>query len=87
MNGFFKSTADGHHFSRSFHLCTELTVGTDEFVERPTRDFADDIIQCWFEAGISLAGYRVDDFIQRVTQRDLGGHFGNRVARSFRSEG
>ncbi|MNY25287.1 hypothetical protein D3C86_1590620 [compost metagenome] len=87
MDGFFKSSADGHNFSRSFHLCTKFAVGTDEFIERPTRDFANDIIECWFEAGICLAGYRVNNLIQRVTQRDLGGHFGNRVTCSFGGKG
>ncbi|MNV43974.1 hypothetical protein D3C71_1357120 [compost metagenome] len=83
VDRFLECTADRHNLAGCFHLCAELAVGVDELVERPARNFADDIIQRRFEAGIGLTRYRVDDFIQRVAERDLGRHLGDRIAGRF----
>ncbi|MNC20811.1 hypothetical protein D3C75_687750 [compost metagenome] len=86
MNGLFEGTTDGHNFSSCFHLCAQLTVRMNELVERPARDFADDIVKCRLEASIGLSSNWIDDFIKCVTKRDFGSHFGNRITGCFRSQ-
>ncbi|MNZ65189.1 hypothetical protein D3C78_833760 [compost metagenome] len=83
MNRLFKSTADRHYFACRFHLRTQLTVRMNELVERPAWNFTYNIVKCRLKACIGLSGNRIDDFIQRVTHRDFGSHFGNRISSCF----
>ncbi|MNB99624.1 hypothetical protein D3C75_469130 [compost metagenome] len=76
----FKGTANRHYFAGRFHLCTQLTVRRGELVERPARDFADDIIQRRLEAGIRLSGNRINDFVERVAEGDFGCHLSDWIA-------
>ena len=47
--GFFEIPANGHHFTGRLHRSTKCTIGSPEFIKRPSRDFDDNIIQSRFK--------------------------------------
>ena len=51
--------ADTHHLSRRLHLRAESARGVYEFIERPLRELAHDIVYRRFEAGAGLARHLV----------------------------
>ena len=77
----FEVRADGHDFAGRLHLRADVLVGVDEFIERPAREFEHHVVERRLGAGVSLPGHAVDDFVQRVPQRDAGRDLGNRVTR------
>ncbi len=78
---------DGHHFPGGLHLGPQGVVGIDELVKRPAGDLDDTVVQGGFEAGGSLLGHCVFDFVQGVPGSNLGGHFGDGIARCLGSQG
>ena len=77
----FKVRANGHDFARRLHLRADVLVGIDEFVERPAREFEHHIVKRRLGAGVGLSRHAVDDFIQRIAQRNAGRDLGDRVTR------
>ena len=77
----FEVRADGHDFAGRLHLRADVLVGVNELIKRPAREFQHDVVDRRLGAGVGLPGHAVDDFIERVAQRDAGRHLGNRVAR------
>ena len=76
-----KVITDAHHFARGLHLGCQCALGRDELIKRQSGDLDHAVVKRWLKAGISLAGDGVLDLIQRIAQRDLGRHLGNRIAR------
>ena len=77
----FEVRADGHDFAGRLHLRADVLVGVNELIKRPAREFQHHVVDRRLGAGVGLPGHAVDDFIERVAQRDAGRHLGNRVAR------
>src|SRR6266403_401184 len=69
---FFKRSTDRHRLANALHLSRQRGIGLREFFERETRDLDDAIIDHRFKAGRSFAGDIVADFIQRITDGELG---------------
>ena len=74
---------DRHHLSGRFHLGREGVLCSDELVKRETRYLDDAVIQHRLKRSIGLPCNRIWDFIQRVTESDLGADLRDRVARRF----
>ncbi len=77
----FKVIADAHHFARGLHLGCQCALGRNELIKRQSGNFDHAVVKRWLKAGVSLAGDGILDLIQRITQRNLGRHLGNRIAR------
>lgn len=82
----FKRRADRHDFPRRFHSRAQLSLGIQEFIERPFGKFDDDVIDCGLEAGERLARHIVSDFVERITESDLCRNLRNRVPRRLGGE-
>ncbi len=82
----FKIITDAHNLAGCFHLRRQSTFCRNKFVERKSRNLYDTIIQSGFKACICFACNRVFDLIQRITKRDLGRDFSNRVTRCLGSQ-
>lgn len=67
----------------AFIWVPSLREAVVEFVKRPLRNLADDVVKGWFVRSVGLARYGVDDFIQVVAQSNLGSKLGDRVASCF----
>ena len=81
----FEILADTHNLACGFHLSRQCTFRCNKFIKRPFRDFDNHIIKGRFKAGVCFAGNRILDFIQGITQSDLGSNFGDRVTRCLGS--
>ena len=64
----------------------EAFVGAGEFFELPLGNFYDDVIERGLEAGGSLAGDVVGNFVERVADGKLGGDFRDRESGGFRGQ-
>ena len=84
LKRFRKSAADGHRFAHGLHASSEHTTGTGKFLERPSGDFRDDVVDDRLETGICSFGDVVRNLVERVTHGELGGDLGDRVARGLR---
>ncbi len=51
LDGLFEGAADGHDLTYRLHARTEFTVHTLELTEVPTRNLADDVVQCRLKEG------------------------------------
>ena len=77
-------TANSHHLTHGFHLGGQAVVGAREFFEVKAWDFGNHIIDCWLKRGRCFTARDVvSQFIQGVTNGQLGGHFGNRETGCF----
>ena len=72
---------DGHDLTHGFHRGGEVRLGAWKFLKGEARDLGDDIVDRRFERGGGDAGDVVVEFVQRVTDRQLGRDLGNREAR------
>ena len=77
---FLKPLPDRHHLPGRLHLRAKAAGRSLKFVERPFRILDHHVIQRRLEAGAGFAGDIVDNFIQRIAQRDPGGDFGDGIA-------
>ncbi len=78
---------DRHDLAGRLHLRPQFPVGADEFVERPTREFQDHVVDGRFEAGFGLAGHGVLDLVEPIADGDLGRDLGDRIAGRLRGQG
>ena len=83
LNHFFEGAADGHHFADALHGRTQFAVNATEFSQVPARDFADNVVECWFEEGACCFRHRVLELEEAVTQSQFGGNESQRIARCF----
>ena len=72
-----KTLANGHHFAGGFHLGAQRTLGVYEFVEGPLGQLDHHIVQRRLKAGKRFAGNSVGNFVQSITDCNLGGHAGD----------
>ena len=79
-------TIDAHDLSGRLHLRAEGPICIDEFIERPTWEFHDTVIECRLKAGLCLLSHRIRDFIKGITDGNLCGDFGNRIAGRLRCQ-
>ena len=84
--GSFKATFNSHNFAGSFHLSTQSTVSSYEFIERPAREFEYDIVNGRFEASFGGFGYSIFDFVQGVTNSNFAGYFSDGITSCFRCQ-
>ncbi len=64
-----------------------MAVGVRELVEWEAGEFADDIIDGGLEARVARFRDRVEDLIERQSNREFRGNFGDRIACRFGGEG
>ena len=84
LEGFLESAAHGHHFAHRLHLGRQAAVGGRELFKRKTRDFGDHVVNAGLKTGRrGAAGDVVTQLVQRKTDRQLGGDFGNRKTRGL----
>ena len=76
-----KGPSDRHDLAHGFHRGGEVRLGAGEFLEGEARDLGDNVVDGRFERGRGDAGDVVVEFVQRVTDRQLGRDLGNREAR------
>ena len=86
LERFFERAADRHRLADRLHLNAKRRVGFGEFLESPTRDLRHDIVDRRFEAGQSLARDIVADFVQPISDGQLGGDFRDRKTGRLRSQ-
>ena len=78
--------ADRHHLARRLHARAQLALGVEELIERPLGELDHDVVDGRLEAGEGLAGDVVLDLVQRIAEGDLGGDFGDGIARRLGRE-
>ena len=61
-------------------------VSVDEFIERPAWELHNAVVNRRLEARLCLLCNRVDNLVQRVTNRNFRGHLCNRIARRLGRE-
>ncbi len=76
-----------HDFADRFHLRGQAVVGLRKFFERETRHLGDHVIDGRLERCRRFAaGNFVPQFVERITDRQLRRHFGDRKAGRFRGQ-
>ena len=79
--------ADGHHFADRLHLRGQAVVRHRELLEGEARDLGDHVVDGRLERGRGrAAGDVVLQFVQRVADRQLGRHLGDREAGRLRRQ-
>ena len=73
--GFLEGAADGHDFAHGFHLGAEDVFGFAKLFKVPLRNFRHHVIDRRFERGRSLLRDVVRNFVEPVTDGELGGDF------------
>ncbi len=86
LQGLFESTPDGHDFADGLHLRAESAVRAGEFFELPFGDFYDDVVDGRLEAGRSLLGDVVGNFVQRHAHGEARGDFRDGETGGFAGE-
>src|SRR6516225_7158664 len=87
LQRFFEGPADRHRLADRLHLRRQRRIGVGELLERPARNFGDDVVDRRLEAGRRLAGDVVLELVKAVADGELGGDLGDREAGRFRGEG
>ena len=77
---------DAHGLADRFHLRGKRAVRGREFFKGEPRDLGDHIVDRGFETGGSLPRDVVDEFVQGIADRELGGDLGDREAGGFRGQ-
>ena len=72
MQAFLERAPDGHRFADAFHLRGERGVGMRKFLEGEARNLGDDVINARLEARGGFARDVVLEFIEQVTDGELG---------------
>ena len=83
---FDEGAPDAHRLADRLHLRSERRVGAGELLERKARELDDDVVERRLEARGRGAGEIVRDLVERVADRELRGHLGDRVAGRLRGE-
>ena len=79
LKRFLEGAAYRHHFAHRFHLGSQAVVGLGKFFKSETRNLGHHIIDGGLERSRSRAtGNFVFQFVQRVTDCQLGRDFSNR---------
>jgi len=79
--------ADGHRLADTLHVRGQRGVGRGELFECESRHLDHDVVQGRFEAGRSLLGNVVRDFVECVANGDFRGDLGNGKAGRLRGQG
>lgn len=81
-----ESAADAHDLAYTLHAAAEEPADTAEFLEVPSRNLDNDIVQTWLKASASKLRHRVLDFVQGNAETKLSRNEGKRVSGRFRGE-
>ena len=87
LKGLLEGPADAHGLSDALHLGGERGVGAGELLECEARDFCDHVVDGGFEAGGCFASDVVLDFIERVSDGELGRELGDGESGCLGGEG
>ena len=82
----FKAAFNSHNLTGSLHLGSQATVCSYKFIEGPTGEFQNDVVNGRLKASLGSFGYSVFNFVQIVANCNLGGYFCNRIASCFGSQ-
>ena len=74
-----KGRSDGHDFACRFHLCAERSLCIDEFIERPFREFHDDIVDGRLKASVSRTRNGVADLVKLIADSELCSNLCDRI--------
>ena len=83
----FETAPYGHYLSNAFHAAADFPRNAVELRKIPARDFADDIIEGRLEKRRSRFRYRIFQIEKSVSETELGGHEGKRIARRLGCKG
>ena len=84
--GLLEGAADAHRLADRLHLRPERRIRPGELLEREARELDDDVVEGRLEAGRRRPGQVVRDLVERVADRELRGHLGDRVPGRLRRE-
>ena len=87
LDGLLEGAAYGHDLAHGLHGRAQQIGDAFELAEVPAGDLADHVVQRRLEAGGRHLGHGVGDFVQTVAEAELGGHEGQRIARSLGRKG
>src|SRR5580765_5668043 len=76
LQALLKGPSDGHRFTDRFHLGIEGRIGLWKLLKGEPWHLGDDIIDGRLEAGGSLTGNVVFDFVEQVADRQFSCDFG-----------
>ena len=83
----FEAAADGHYLADAFHRASQRLIDLAELIEIPTRELDDHVVQRGLEAGAGRLRDVIGQVRQGVTERQLGGDPGKRIARRLAGQG
>ncbi len=78
LHALFEGAPDGHHFADALHLRRQGVVGVRELFEGESRDLRHHVIDAGFETRGRFLGDVVLDFVEGVTNGQLGGDLRDR---------
>ena len=83
----FKIGADTHDLSCGLHLGAQGALCADEFVKGQPWHLYHAVVQHGLKAGICFLCNRISDFVQGISQGDLGSYLGNGISRCLACQG
>ncbi len=87
LQGLLKGTADRHRFPDGFHRNGQGLVGSGKFFEGKPRNLHHTVVDRWLKTGWRLLGDVVRDFVQGITDSQLGGDLGDGESGCFGGKG
>ena len=82
-----EGAADRHDLAHRLHLRGEPIIGLGKLLESEPRHFGHHVVDAGLEGcGRRPAGDLVSEFVERVSDGQLGGHFGDRKSRGLRGQ-
>ena len=87
LDRFGEAAPDCHHFAHAFHLQAQRIVGSFEFIEVPTGDLDDHVVECRFEISRRGFGDLIFQFIQLIANGEFGRDLGNGISGGFARQG
>ncbi len=78
--GLAEGAADRHHLADALHVRGEAPLGAGELLEGEARNLRHHVVDRRLEAGHGFSGDVVGDLLQRVADRQLRRHLGDREA-------
>ena len=86
QHGSFHGALNSHNLTGSLHLGAQSAVRGNEFIEGPTGEFQNDVVNSGLEASLSLLSNSVFNFIQIIAHSNLTGNLSDRIAGSLGSQ-
>ena len=84
LKGFLKRTTNSHHLTNRLHLQSQLTIRSWEFIEVPTWNLHNNIVQSRLKHRRCRLGNLVRQLVEVIPNGQLRCNFCNRISGSFR---